>query len=66
MAKFEIDAMLKAAQWERAKGELRALVSMQGSYSSGGDDTHEYKRWQDLEKRVEAFVADVEDNGLHT
>jgi hypothetical protein len=26
--------MLKAAAWERAKGELRALVAIQGSYTS--------------------------------
>ena len=62
---FLIDAAMKAQQWERAKGELRALIALQGSYSFGRDigDRRE-ERWVTLEKRVNAFVQDVEDNGL--
>jgi hypothetical protein len=33
-AEFLIADALKAQQWERAKGELRALVALQGSYTS--------------------------------
>ena len=62
---FLIDAAMKAMQWERAKGELRALVALQGSYSLGrgpGDDTA--AKWQKLEKRVNAFIKGVEDDAL--
>lgn len=55
--------MLLAAQWERAKGELRALASMQGNRASHADS--DPGKWQDLTERVEAFIESVEDNGLH-
>ena len=61
---FRPDFMMKAQQWERAKGELRALVAMQGSFTSGGGDTHETTRWRELGKRVESFIKSVEDDGL--
>lgn len=63
-AQFKVDDMLKAQQWERTKGELRALVAMQGSYSTGGEDADEYERWKALEERVEAFIREVEEDGL--
>jgi hypothetical protein len=59
----QIDAMLKAQQWERAKGELRAFVAMQGSYVSGA--TERTTRWETLDVAVEAFIGDTELNGLH-
>jgi len=62
---FLIDAAMKTMQWERIKGELRALVALQGSYSLGrgpGDDTP--AKWQRLEKQVNAFIKVVEDDGL--
>lgn len=63
---FLIDAAMKSQQWERAKGELRALIAIQGSYSLGrppGDETP--TRWQLLQKEVEKFIAQVEDEALH-
>lgn len=62
---FCIDAAMKAAEWERAKGHLRALVGIQGAYSlnrAPGDDSP--AKWQVLSARVEAFIQDVEDHGL--
>lgn len=67
MPKFSFEAALKSAQWERAKGELRALVHMQGSYISGeapGGTSSETERWLELGLRVEAFIKSVEDDGL--
>lgn len=61
MARFMIDHAMKAAAWERAKGELRGLVHIQGSYSHGspaGDC------WRELESTVDKFIAEIEDNGL--
>ena len=63
---FIIEAALKGTQWERAKGELRALVAIQGSYTS---PLPEYMKtepatWEVLSKKVEKFIKDVEDNGL--
>lgn len=62
---FLIDTAMKAMQWERAKGELRALVALQGSYSLGrgpGDDTP--AKWQRLEEAVNTFIQQIEDDGL--
>lgn len=61
---FLIDSAMKAQQWETAKGALRALVSIQGSYSYG-DVMPMERQWQKLEKLVDAFIRNVEDNGLH-
>lgn len=68
-ATFDIEAALKAQQWERAKGELRALVALQGAHKTSGlgppnTVADETRRWQNLEKAVEEFVKIVEDNGL--
>jgi hypothetical protein len=62
--RFYIDYALKAAQWERAKGELRALIALQGSYASRqvGDDS--VPKWERLKNYVEDFIQEVEDQGL--
>ena len=52
--------MLKAQQWERAKGELRAMVALQGSYLAGEN----VRRWLLLDNRVERFIKDIEGEGL--
>lgn len=68
-AKFCLDEALKSAQWERCKGELRALVNMQGSYSGGanrpGEPNETYRRYSELEELVEEFVGKVEAEELH-
>jgi hypothetical protein len=63
---FILEAALKAQQWEKAKGELHALVALQGSYTSPLP-THmqeEPSRWERLSKAVEAFISDIEDDAL--
>lgn len=57
-----VDDMLKAQQWERAKGELRALVALQGSYPSTEDERA--SRWRHLSEAVESFIASVEERAL--
>ena len=52
--------MLKAQQWGRAKGELRAMVALQGSYLAGENE----RRWLLLDNRVERFIKDIEGEGL--
>ena len=63
---FLLDSALKSQQWERAKGELRALVAICGSYSDGipSHMKTEPDNWQVLEKRIDEFVKSVEDDGL--
>jgi hypothetical protein len=61
---FLIDSALKGMTWERAKGELRALVALQGSYGSRAVGDTSEQTWEKLEKRVDAFIKYVEDNGL--
>lgn len=58
---FLIPEAMKAQQWEIAKGHLRALVALQGSYQSS-DTT--YIKFAELGDKVEEFIKDVEDNGL--
>lgn len=57
---------MKAATWERAKGELRALVAIKGSQASYRGSPSEDKPfpYQALEAEVDAFIARVEDEGL--
>ncbi len=57
-----IPEALKAQQWERAKGELRALVALQGSYSYTANTADKLEK---VEARVEEFIADFEALGLH-
>lgn len=68
----EIRAMMAAATWERAKGELRALVVIQGHRrltdrlpATLAEDEARSARWRSFQDRVEAFVRAVEDDGLH-
>ena len=65
IATFDVASAMKTAQWERAKGELLALVAMQGAYRSGGVETVEYKRFMAFAGAVGAFVDDVEGEGWH-
>jgi hypothetical protein len=60
MSEFDVRIALKAAQWEKAKGELRALVALQGSYPAGENT----ERWKACNDAVEAFVDKVEFEGL--
>lgn len=58
-----LDQMMRSAQWERVKGELRAAVAIQGSYPAGLAGSSE--RWAAFHKKVEEFIEEVEDHGLH-
>lgn len=64
---FLIDAALKGQAWERAKGELRALVQIQGSYSTGipSHMKTEPDQWELLKAKVNEFIEAVENDGLH-
>ena len=57
-------AMYKAVQWEKVKGTLRAFEALQGSYPNGTSEAFT-KRWETLKDKTEAFIKEVEDNGLH-
>lgn len=61
---FVLDEAMKAMQWERIKGELRALVALQGSYSISDDEPRPAK-WERLQEAVETFILSIEDDGLH-
>jgi hypothetical protein len=61
MSDFLIASAMKAQQWERAKGELRALVAIQGSHQALGGNT---ERFVALHDSVEAFIKSAEDEGL--
>jgi hypothetical protein len=59
---FLVAEALKSAQWERAKGELRALVALQGSHVT----TTSADTWERLSAAVEDFIKEVEESGLDT
>lgn len=56
----DIATMLRTQAWERAKGELRSMIHTFQS-TVGYDTTSEYER---LNAAVEAFITEVENNGL--
>jgi hypothetical protein len=61
------EAMLRHMAWERAKGELKACVmaSMMAEPLNGDDSKRQTEAWVKFNKTVEAFISDVEDNGLN-
>lgn len=59
---FMLDAALRSILWEECKGKLRAMAAFQGSYQV---DRGSPSSWASLNKRVEAFIKSVEDEGLH-
>ena len=55
----DIRNMLVAAQWEKVKGELRALGAMKGATVETGDE------WIEIRDNIEKVIKDFEDNSLH-
>lgn len=62
MDNLKADTLWKVLLWESAKGKLRALVQIQGSYS---DDLVQKEKQSMLMQEVEEFIQTVEANGLH-
>lgn len=56
--------VMKAALWEEAKGKLRALARVQGSYTSA-DPEWRSERWEQAAAAVENFIHDFESRALH-
>jgi hypothetical protein len=63
MTRDEAISLQKAALWEEAKGKLKAVVATGGQCSPV--KSHHGERWTALEKAVDAFIVDVEENGWH-
>lgn len=55
---WQIIRTAKAQQWEVAKGHLRAIAMIDGSSPSGGKSN-----WEAIQKAVEDFIRDFEENG---
>jgi hypothetical protein len=53
--------LAKMILWEEAKGKLRAMVAAGGSIPSNAERSAD---WHELEKRVERFIKQVEDDEL--
>lgn len=64
---FDLASAMKGQQWERCKGELRALVALQGSYHSasppGQPESYEMARFSEFKAAVSAFIKECDDNG---
>ena len=61
-ATFSVASAMIMAQWERAKGEMRALVAIKGSHK--GPPSVEREAYKRLHIEVEAFIKRVEDRAL--
>ncbi len=61
---MQIDSigLMKAVLWEEAKGKLRAMATAGGQIPSTGNRSPD---WQEVEKAVEDFIKDFQDNGYH-
>lgn len=56
----DIARMLRMQAWERAKGELRSMMhTFQSTVGYSTGSKHER-----LDAAVEAFITEIEDNGL--
>ena len=52
-------SILCAQQWEKCKGELKALIALQGNKAIRN------REWEQLSEHVNALISAVEDNELH-
>jgi hypothetical protein len=59
--------LAKAILWAEAKGKLRALSAADGAELSDGRlrQSGDEPRYQRSSDRIEAFIADFENHGLH-
>jgi len=55
---------LKAIQWERAKGELRAFAALSGSYPNSGTGEISPKFLRTV-AAIETFIKNFEDEAYH-
>ena len=66
MDTLDLKQALKAAAWERAKGELRSMVAIEGAVTGprARPDPEDDQRFphQILEERIEAFIKEMEDD----
>lgn len=60
MDREDIIVVMLAQQWEKCKGELKALVAISGSCVS----TSSRDSWEMLEIEINKFIANIEDNAL--
>lgn len=67
MIRKQIIQVLVVQQWEKCKGELRAMIALQGSYFSEYDGNKAVinNTWRELQDLTEKFIKEVEDNGLN-
>lgn len=63
--RYDLEAAMRMAQWERAKGELRAMVAMAGAYHSSKPDDPEsqYQRFLAFRQAAEEFISEVNGEG---
>ncbi len=55
-------ALTKIVLWEQAKGLLRAVAVAAGSYPSNIVTS---TKWETVDDRIETFIRNFEDDGLH-
>jgi hypothetical protein len=62
----DIIRVQKAVLWEQAKGQLRAMVLVEGQCSAH-DPGHSQQRtrWRDANEQIEDFIKSFESEGLH-
>jgi hypothetical protein len=59
MKREELILSLKLQQWEKCKGELAALVALEGAHISTSEDCKVCK----LRKKINSFIYEIEEEG---
>lgn len=66
---IDVREALGAAAWEDAKGKLRAVVAILGSYPAGTGPCiardGEESKYEAMHRRVEGFIKEIEDEELY-
>lgn len=59
-------SILCAQQWQKCKGELNALIALQGSTlpKYEGNESITDVKWRTLQKFVDLFINEIESNDL--
>lgn len=66
MKREEFIRILKVQQWSKCKGELQALIELEGSNETEYDGNHALEgRWRKLDRIISNFIEALEDEGLH-
>jgi uncharacterized protein YehS (DUF1456 family) len=60
MKREDLILVLKLQQWEKCKGELAALVALEGAHTS----TYEPCNYSQLKEKISKFIEEIQEESL--